>query len=254
MDGINSVTMSAPQQSWAVPQPPAVQDNPRAVEEGGDIFQSMLSEQREENKDLMEMMREAQEKIEAHRKSLEKFRKENRNTNYGDAPIEACSRLARARTKTQVDSASNYARRRIAQLRQALRQDGDNAAAIRGAIRQLEKAIRRGEKKKRELTQERLMEARVARKRQEDNVEAARRLRQELQRRKAQRMIRESGYVREAEIDKRLNSQLVQTQMELRQQMQSLSSAMTVSAEAAAQQYAAAAEAPAPAPEISVEA
>ena len=253
MDGINSVSTSTPQQNWTALQSPATEEDSTHAAEQVDTLR-MLSEQEEENETLIEKMREAQEKIDAHRKSLQKFYRNTRNTNYGDAPIEACSRLARAKTATQVNSASSYARRRIAQLRQALRQDSDNAAAIRGAIRQLEKAIRRGEKKKRELAQEKATEIRAVKKKQEDNATAARRLCQELKRRKAQRMIRESGYVREAEIDKRLNSQLVQTQMELREQMQSLSSAMTASMEAAAQQYAAAAEAPAPAPEISVEA
>ena len=39
-------------------------------------------------------------------------------------------------------------------------------------------------------------------------------LRQELRRRKSQRMIRESGYLREAEISDRLATQLTATQME----------------------------------------
>ena len=44
----------------------------------------------------------------------------------------------------------------------------------------------------------------------------------QLRRRKSQRMIRESGYLREAEISDRLATQLTATQMELRQQFQDL--------------------------------
>ena len=63
------------------------------------------------------------EKIEAHRKNLDKFQKETRNTNYGDAALEAYSRLGRAKNRSQVNAASGYARRRMAQLRAALRTD-----------------------------------------------------------------------------------------------------------------------------------
>ena len=43
------------------------------------------------------------------------------------------------------------------------------------------------------------------------------------------RMIREQGYMREAEISNRLAAQLTATQMELRQQAQELSAAVTAS-------------------------
>ena len=52
-------------------------------------------------------------------------------------------------------------------------------------------------------------------------------------------MIRESGYLREAEISDRLATQLTATQMELRQQFQDLPASTTASMEAAVQQYAA---------------
>ena len=48
--------------------------------------------------------------------------------------------------------------------------------------------------------------------------------------------------MREAEISNRLAAQLTATQMELRQQAQELSAAVTASAEAAAQQYTAVSE------------
>lgn len=52
-------------------------------------------------------------------------------------------------------------------------------------------------------------------------------------------MVRESGYLREAEISDRLATHLTATQMELRQQAQALTASATTSLETAAQQYAA---------------
>ena len=141
-----------------------------------------------------------------------------------------------------VNAASGYARRRLAQFKTALRTDSDNAAKIKAAINQLQKAVNRGERKKRELDREHLTEVRRKRAAKEDLKEKERRLRQELLRRKSQRIIRESGYMREAEISDRLASQLTATQMELRQQAQDLAAATSASLEAAVQQYAAAAE------------
>lgn len=247
MDSISSI--SAQQQSW--PASPAAGSAGIPASKEAEDLRTALSQQEEESKSLVEMMREAREKMEEQRKSLEKFYKSS-NTRYGDAPLEAYARLARAKNRTQVNSASGYARRRIAQLKRALHQDSDNASAIRGAISQLQKTINRAEKKKRDLDRESLLEARRARSAREDQDQKEQRLRLELKRRKTQRMIRESGYLREAEIDKRLHSQMVQTQLELRQQIQAI--APSVSPEAAAQQYAAASAAPAPPPEISVEA
>ena len=88
--------------------------------------------------------------------------------------------------------------------------------------------------------------------------EAERRKELELLRRRTQRMIRESGYMREANIADRLATQLTETQMELRSQAQSLSAASAASLESAVQQYTDAAaganmEAAAPAGEISVQ-
>ena len=115
--------------------------------------------------------------------------------------------------------------------------DSENAAKIKAAISQLQKAVNRGEKKKRELNREKLEERRKAR-----SEEAEQRMKQELRRRRAQRMIRESGYLREAEISDRLATQLTATQMELRQQAQDLSTAASASLETAVQHYTAAAE------------
>lgn len=203
-----------------------------------DQMEQLRQQQEDESQSLIEMIREAQEKAEAQRDAL----KVPKNTRYGDAPLEAYARLARAKNRAQVNAASGFARRKIAQLKGALRTDGDNAIRIKGAIRQLEKAVSRGEKKKRELDRERLAELRKARSEEQKKREEL-----ELRRRRTQRIIRESGYLREAEISNRQASQLTATQMELRQQAQQLAVRTAASAEAVAQQYTAAASAAAPA-------
>ena len=193
-----------------------------------DLLEQLRQEQEEESQSLVEMIQEAQEKAEAQRDAL----KMPKNTRYGDAPLEAYARLARAKNRAQVNSASGFARQKIAQLKASLRTDGDNAIRIKGSIRQLEKAISRGEKKKRELDRERLAELRKAR-----SEAQKKRNELELRRQKTQRMIREAGYMREAEISDRLATQLTATQVELRQQAQQLASGMAASVESAAQQY-----------------
>lgn len=216
------------------------------LEQQAGRIDQLQQQQEEESQSLAEMIREAQEKAAAQRDAL----KVPKNTRYGDAPLEAYARLARARNRSQVNSASGFARRKIAQLKAALRSDGDNAIRIKGSIRQLEKAISRGEKKKRELDRERLAGLRKARSEEQKKREEL-----ELRRRKTQRMIRESGYLREADISDRLAVQLTATQMELRQQAQQLANTTAASVETAAQLYtaAASAEAAAPAAGLSVE-
>ena len=230
--------VAAAQQNWSREQQQQAEAAPPA-EGAGEDLSAALSRQEEEGRDLLEMIRDAQEKAEAQREAM-KLPKSS--TRYGDAPLEAYARLARARSRMEVNAASGYARRRLAQFKTALRTDSDNAAKIKAAINQLQKAINRGERKKRELDREHLTEVRRKRAAKEDLKEKERRLRQELLRRKSQRIIRESGYMREAEISDRLASQLTATQMELRQQAQDLAAATSASLEAAVQQYAAAAE------------
>lgn len=234
-----SVTAAASagnQQNWSKEQgaqPEAVQA-PETQEEAS--IPSLLSQKEEEGKTLVEMIREAQEKAEAQREAM-KLPKSN--TRYGDAPLEAYARLARARSKSAVNSASGYARRRLAQFKTALRTDSENSAKIKAAINQLQKAINRGEKKKRELDREHLTELRRKRAAEEDKSEKEQRLRLELSRRRGQRMIRESGYLREAEVSDRMAAQLTATQIELRQQAQDISVSVAAKMEAAVQQYAA---------------
>lgn len=226
---------AAAQQAWSREQQQA--DAGAPVENAG--LSAALSQKEEEGKDLVEMIRDAQEKAEAQREAM---KLPKNSTRYGDAPLEAYARLARARSRMEVNAASGYARRRLAQFKTALRTDSDNAAKIKAAISQLQKAVNRGERKKRELDRERLTEIRRKKAAKEELKEKERRLRQELVRRRTQRMIRESGYMREAEISDRLATQLTATQMELRQQAQDLSASASASLETAVQHYTAAAE------------
>ena len=226
---------AAAQQAWSREQQQA--DAGAPVESAG--LSAALSQKEEEGKDLVEMIRDAQEKAEAQREAM---KLPKNSTRYGDAPLEAYARLARARSRMEVNAASGYARRRLAQFKTALRTDSDNAAKIKAAISQLQKAVNRGERKKRELDRERLTEIRRKKAAKEELKEKERRLRQELVRRRTQRMIRESGYMREAEISDRLATQLTATQMELRQQAQDLSASASASLETAVQHYTAAAE------------
>lgn len=238
MDEIAVQAAAASQQNgWNQEQAPV---EGAAAQEGGEAetVRTLPDHAEEESKSLAEMIKDAQEKAEAHRNAL---KMPKNNVRYGDAPLEAYARLARARSAAEVNSASGYARRRIAQFKSSLRVDSENAAKIKAAISQLQKAVNRGEKKKRELNREKLEERRKAR-----SEEAEQRMKQELRRRRAQRAIRESGYLREAEIDKRQNAQLTATRLELREQAQALGAAASRSLDSAIEQYAAQAAPEAP--------
>ena len=191
------------------------------VSGAGSQYQAQLrkaEEKQKEGPDIYEMMRDAKEKAEAAR---EKFQSLKSKPRYGDAPIEAHARLARAKRPSEVNAAAGYARRQITRLKAAKRQDPDNAKRIQAAINQLQKAVNR---------QKRLAE--------EHRSREARRQKQELRRKQAARMLRESGYIREAEIDNRMQSHISATQMELREQAQKLAETFQPSPEAAAAGYA----------------
>lgn len=207
------------------------------------------SEKDEEQLSLIEMMREARDKADQQRERL----KLPKNTRYGDAPLEAYARLNRARTQADVAAAAGYARRRISQLQTAKRQDSDNADRIQAAINQLQKAVSRAGRKKRELQREKLLDVRRTRLERESQLRQAQQVKQELLRRKTARVIRESGYLREAEIDDRFQQQLSATKMELRAQAQALSSATAASLNAAAQQYTATVSAAVPPPAAGID-
>lgn len=217
----------------------------------GERLAQTLREQRASQPSLSEMMKDAREQAEQREKMFQ-IPKDSRR--YGDAPVMAYAKLARARSVGEVDAASGYARRQMAQLRAAKRSDPKNADRIQAAINQLQKAVNRAGRKKRELSQEKLSEVRRARLEKEKRAREAKRLRQQLKERQARRMIRESGYLREAVVDDKVQSQLSAAKLALRDQMQELSDRFQPSVEDAVQQYAATAAEPAPAPEISVEA
>ncbi len=177
---------------------------------------------REDRPTLAEQMLEAREKAQ---KARERFRLTPSNRRYGDAPIEAYSRLARARNAAQVSSAAGYARRQILQLKAARRQDPDHARQIQGAINQLQKAVGRAGKKRRDLAREELAEKRRAKLEREEQLRRARRLQQQLRNQRTMRVLRESGYIREAEADNRLNTHLDAANQKLREQFEAISGA-----------------------------
>ena len=188
-----------------------------------------------------ELIRDAREKAEAHRDQLSKLSKAAA-PRYGDAPMEAYSRISRARTPSQAGSAAGYARRRLMQLKTAARTDPDHADQIRAAANQLEKAVGRANRKKLELSREQLARARQKRLAKENRRREEQRIRQELRRSQSMRAMRESGYFSEAEISSRFADQLAATKMELRQQAEQLGVAVHTSLDAAMQGYSSAVE------------
>lgn len=205
---------------------------------------SASQEKRDRSPDIYEMMRDAREKADATR---EKFKGLKGNPRYGDAPMEAYARLARAKRPSEATAAAGFARRQIVRLQSAKRTDPDNAKRIQAAINQLQKAVTRAGKKSRELDRERLDKARQEKLAQEKKSREAQRQRLELRRKQAARIIRESGYIREAEIDNRMQAQLSATRMELQKQAQDLAASLQPSPEAVARQYASGS---APVPEV----
>ena len=227
----------------------AVQQTVPSRQTDGEQLAQALREQRASQPTLSDMMQEAREQA-AKREELFKIPKNSRR--YGDSTILANSKLARARTHAEVDAASGYARRQIAQLRAAKQNDSENADRIQAAINQLQKVVNRSGRKKRELSQEKTAAVRQARLEKEKRTREAKRQRNELRRRQAQRIIRESGYLREADVDNHLQDQLAASRLALRSQMQELSA--QPSRESAIQGYAASAASEPPPPEVSVQA
>lgn len=244
--GISGVSSAVSYQSQA-----AVSRGSSGQETEGERLAAALREERESQPTLTEMMKEAKERSEERERMLKLTKSSAR---YGDAPIQAYARLARARSLGEVDAASGYARRQMARLRAAKSSDSENADRIQAAINQLQKAVNRAGRKKREISQEKTAAKRQVKLEKEKRLREAKRQRQELRRRQAQRMIRESGYIREAEVDNRLQNQLSAAKLELRSQMQEISSSTQAALDTAIQGYAAAGAEAAPVPEISVEA
>ena len=219
-------------------------------QEGGQALEDTLKEEKEIQPTLTEMMKDAREKA-AEREKMFQLPKNSRR--YGDAALTAYSKLARARSLGEVESASGYARRQIAQLRMAKRSDSENADRIQAAINQLQKAVNRAGRKKRELSQEKVTATRQARLEREKRTREAKRLRHQLNNRKTMRQFRESGYLREAQVDNRIQDYLAASKLELREQMRELEEATQIPVETAIQQYTSASIEPAPAPEISIQ-
>ncbi len=229
---------------------PAASGQAAAVQEEQKPLADALREEQESQPTLADMMKEAQEKA-AEREKMFQLPKSSRR--YGDAAILAYSKLARARTAGDVDAASGYARRQIAQLSAAKRSDSDNADRIQAAINQLQKAVNRAGKKKRELNQEKLTAKRQAKLEKEKRTREAKRLRHQLKSKQTMRIIRESGYLREAAVDNRMQDHIAASKQEMRAQMEQLTAQTQTAVDAAVQQYAAASAEPAPAPEISIQ-
>lgn len=124
VSGVSPYSQSVPAQGAA-----PVQEEQKALADA-------LKEQEEDQKTLAEMMQEAQEKAE---KQKDQFKLPKNSRRYGDAAIIAYSKLARARSLGEVDAASGYARRQIAQLRAAKGSDSENAERIQAAINQLQR-------------------------------------------------------------------------------------------------------------------
>ncbi len=230
---------------------PAASGQAAAVQEEQKPLADALREEQESQPTLADMMEEAQEKA-AEREKMFQLPKSSRR--YGDAAILAYSKLARARTAGDVDAASGYARRQIAQLSAAKRSDSDNADRIQAAINQLQKAVNRAGKKKRELNQEKLTAKRQAKLEKEKRTREAKRLRHQLKSKQTMRIIRESGYLREAAVNNRMQDHIAASKQEMRAQMEQLTAQTQTAVDAAVQQYAAASAEPAPAPEISIQA
>ena len=209
-----------------------------------DSYSSVLAKRMESNQTastVPEMIRDAKEKAEVHREQFNKLAKAV-SPRYGDAPMEAYSRISRASTPSQAGSAAGYARRRLIQLKSAARADPDHADQIKAAVSQLEKAVGRANRKKMELTREQLARARQKRLVKEKRFREEQRIRQELRRSQSMRAVRESGYFSETEIANRLAGQLAATKMELRQQAEQLGIAIQKSVDAAIQGYSSAVE------------
>lgn len=223
-----------------------------------EAMKSMLSQANDEAKSLMDMMEDARKKAQETR---DKLKLPKNSSRYGLAAVEAFARLSRARSQAQVSSAAGYARRQLGQMQTALRQDPDNAGRIRAAIRQLQSAVTRASRKKRELEQDRIDSARSARAKKEKKPGKAKRIENELRRKQAVRKICDESYVNNAVIDMVQQEHIEQARAEQRAQLERIAglggNAYTDAAQAAYAAGAAHAGAAAPAatsmPEIQLE-
>lgn len=211
----------------------ALEEAQKQAQETQEALLAKLSERDDEIKTLAEMMKEAKEQAEKIRKQ---FELPKNNSRYSLAAVEAYARLSRARSQTDVSAAASYARRQLAQCKTALRQGGGDTQRIQAAVRQLESAITRASRKKRELEDERLMEKRRAKaERQRDRQKAAR-LKYQLRRTKTLRALRESSYVSGAVMDGMQQAQMARQRAE-QQLAAERAGIRPASADAVAQHY-----------------
>ncbi len=240
---MSDIMVSAVPMTGVVQHSKSEQKPPPSTQEGNSTQEqtvtSVAKQGEDEIKNLKDMLQQAKEKAEERRDSLKL--KQN-SAQYGDTAMMAYARLARARNQGQVNAAASYAQRQIVRFQAALRSDSENAERIKAAIRQLQKAVGRAGKKKRELQREDLIKARQRKAKLEKQNRKSASLQQELTRRKTMRLIRESGYLRETEIDNRQQAQMAATRMELRAQSQALAEQYGPSMEQVSQEYAAHAE------------
>lgn len=198
-----------------------------------------LSEKDDKAKTLVEMMKEAREEAEALRK---KFTLPKNGSRYSMAAVQAYAKLSRARSQADVSAAASYARRQLIQCKNALRQDPDNSQRIQAAVRQLQSAVARASRKKRDLETERLDEVRRTNALRRKEKKKAAQMKNQLNRKRTSRALRENGYLNGAVMDGMQQAQIAKARAEQQEAFDKVAGSgnSTVSASEAAQRYLAA--------------
>lgn len=198
-----------------------------------------LSEKDDKAKTLVEMMKEAREEAEALRK---KFTLPKNGSRYSMAAVQAYAKLSRARSQADVSAAASYARRQLIQCKNALRQDPDNSQRIQAAVRQLQSAVARASRKKRDLETERLDEVRRTNALRRKEKKKAAQLKNQLNRKRISRALRENSYLNGAVMDGMQQAQIAKARAEQQEAFEKVAGSgnSTVSASEAAQRYLAA--------------
>lgn len=198
-----------------------------------------LSEKDDKAKTLVEMMKEAREEAEALRK---KFTLPKNGSRYSMAAVQAYAKLSRARSQADVSAAASYARRQLIQCKNALRQDPDNSQRIQAAVRQLQSAVARASRKKRDLETERIDEVRRTNALRRKEKKKAAQMKNQLNRKRTSRALRENGYLNGAVMDGMQQAQIAKARAEQQEAFDKVAGSgnSTVSASEAAQRYLAA--------------
>lgn len=198
-----------------------------------------LSEKDDKAKTLVEMMKEAREEAEALRK---KFTLPKNGSRYSMAAVQAYAKLSRARSQADVSAAASYARRQLIQCKNALRQDSDNSQRIQAAVRQLQSAVAHASRKKRDLETERIDEVRRTNALRRKEKKKAAQMKNQLNRKRTSRALRENGYLNGAVMDGMQQAQIAKARAEQQEAFDKVAGSgnSTVSASEAAQRYLAA--------------